>query len=223
MNEHLQAELDAAFSHRNDSQLVRGAREGILLADGLMDSEPILKSLVGRDLRGHIRRAGILFRIHDLSTRGDLALEAEMVPMPRGNWHCVEIKSGAFKAHICRTETPGAFPDDTPTRQDARLVNAPDLFSGTVVPFATLATEIKEFYAWLMFGASPNGKLGHLCWGVPSAEGGDWLAHTNVLRRHEAADTEMKPEAPAKNLGLRFKNHIEEALTKDEADKKSED
>jgi hypothetical protein len=80
-------------------------------------------------------------------------------------------------------------------------------------------------YAWLTFSAEKNGILKHLCWAMPPADSGSWLAHINVLRRAEqiAVTDDHPPEAPAKPIKLRFRDHIEEVLSKqDESDNKKE-
>ncbi len=204
--------LDAAFPPETDASIIRGVSEGILLADSTMDSVGFLKSLVGLDLRGHIRRAGILFRLHHMALSGDLPFASTMAKMPRGNWHWVEIRSENFTSHVCRTDGPDLFPVDTPTRQDDRLTNQGDLFkdASSVVP-------IKGYMAWLTFGVGDSGALGHLCWGMPNAKEDVWLARTNVIRRAQESDVVVPVETPAPITELRFREHVEEALkAKDE-------
>lgn len=223
VNQHLQQRLDTAFPASADEQVIRGVGEGLLLADQIMESEPILKTAVGRDLRGHIRRAGILFRIHDLCINGDLPFEAKMVRMPRGSWHWVDIKSDSFTAQICRTDGPGAFPEDTLTRQDSRMVNQLDMFDTNIVPFPALESEIKVKCAWLTYGASPKGKLNHLCWAMPSADSGDWLAHTDIMKRAAITEIQSARVESTKKSNLRFREHIEDALNKDQEESESDD
>lgn len=199
--------LDEAFSSETDANVIRGVTEGIFLADTTLESAGFLKSLVGQDLRGHLRRAGILYRLHHMSTAGDLPFAASMTKMPRGNWHWVELRSKGFAAHVCRTDAPEAFPDDTPTRQDDRLVNQGDLFRDTsaIVP-------IHGYTAWLTFGVGDSGALGHLCWGMPSAKEDVWLARTNIIRRAHESEASVPFEAPPKATMLKFREHVEEAL-----------
>ena len=78
MSDTFQSLLDEAFPGSLDANLIRGVGEGILLADKALDSEGFLKSLVGQDLRGHIRRAGILFRLHQMAGVGDLPFATTM-------------------------------------------------------------------------------------------------------------------------------------------------
>jgi hypothetical protein len=208
--------LDAAFRPATDGETIRGVSEGILLADDVIENTPILRHAGGRDLRGHIRRAGIIFRLHDLCEKGDLPFSAEIVPMPHGSWHWLEMRSDNFKAHICRSDGPYDFPEETLSRQDSRLVNQTDLFAEKVVPISEALAEIPELYAWLTFSAEKNGILKHLCWAMPPADSGSWLAHINVLKRAKLTvlKDERPVEEPAKIIKLRFRDHIEEALSK---------
>jgi hypothetical protein len=157
-----QKRLDAAFQPVSDGETIRGVSEGILLADDVIENTPILRHAGGRDLRGHIRRAGIIFRLNDLCEKGDLPFSAEIVPMPHGSWHWLEMRSDNFKAHICRSDGPYDFPDETLSRQDSRLVNQADLFAEKVVPISEALAKIPELYAWLTFSAEKNGVLKHL-------------------------------------------------------------
>lgn len=211
-----QKRLDLAFYPETDGEMIRGVSEGILLADDLVENTPILRTAVGRDLRGHIRRAGVMFRLRDLCTRGDLPYLADIVPMPYGNWHWLEIKSGKFKAHVCRSAGPYEFPEETLSRQDSRLANTFDLFAQNVVPISETLAKVDELCAWLTFAPTRDGDLQHLCWAMPPAGEGTWLAHTDILRRAAQsgiAPTDGKPpESPPLEIKLRFKEHIEEAL-----------
>jgi len=209
MNDDFQRRLAAAFPPETDQGLIRAINEGILLADGLVDAEPFLSNLIGRDLRGHLRRAGILFRLNGACAEGLLPFQAVIGKMPRGHLHWLEISSGEFDAHLCRTEGPFSFPEDTLTRQDERLRNQLDLFEPNYMPPRESAAS-DRLAAWLMFGGNTSGQLQHLCWAMPEATGDHWLAHVNVLRR-AAANSDL-PETNAqasKSLTLKFKEHIE--------------
>ncbi|MGM5025100.1 hypothetical protein AB8B02_02640 [Tardiphaga sp. 862_B3_N4_1] len=221
MEDEFQRRLEAAFYPDADGETIRGVTEGILLADDLLENTPLLKNAVGRDLRGHIRRSGIIFRLHDLCARGDLPFTADIVPMPHGNWHWLEIRSENFKAHICRSEKPYDFPEETLSRQDARLVNQNDLFAENVVPLKQIINQVPDLYAWLTFGAEKNGSLKHLCWAMPPADDGFWLAHINIVERAKQAEAKPRaPEEPAKVIKLKFRDHIEESLIQqNQADK----
>lgn len=212
-----QIQLDEAYPASADVNLIRGVTEGIMLADKTLENEGFLKSLVGQDLRGHIRRAGILHRLHQMATAGDLPFNSAMTKMPRGNWHWIELRSGNFTSHVCRTDGPDIFPTDSPTRQDDRLTNQGDLFRDTaaVVP-------IKGYTAWLMFGVGDSGALGHLCWGMPNAKEDDWLARSNVILRARHNEVVVKFEPPTTTAGLEFREHVKDALKdKDEEQDKS--
>jgi hypothetical protein len=206
MSNPFQEQLDEAFPASADANVIRAVAEGIMLADKTLDNETFLKSLVGQDLRGHIRRAGVLFRLHQMASIGDLPFDSTMSQMPRGNWHWIELRSKNFTSHVCRTDGPNLFPTDTPTRQDDRLTNQGDLFrtSPVVVP-------IKGYVSWLTFGVGDSGALSHLCWGMPNAKEDIWLARSNIIRRASEADVVVKFEPPAKP-DLKFRDHIEESL-----------
>lgn len=199
--------LDEAFPASSDAGVIRGVTEGVMLADKTLDNETFLRSPVGRDLRGHIRRAGILFRLHQMATAGDLPFNSTMAKMRRGNWHWVELRSKNFTSHVCRTDGVALFPTDTPTRQDDRLTNQGDLFRDNfdVEP-------IKGYMSWLTFGAGDSGELSHLCWGMPNANDDIWLARTNIIKRARENEVVVKMEPPASPMALKFRDHIEEAI-----------
>lgn len=209
-----QEQLDEAFPPDTDAALMRSVSQAIALANDIMDHEPFLKSLIGRDIRGHIRRAAVLFSVHESCRAGDLPFASQMTRMPLGGGHWVELRSGSYRAQICRTDNPTAFPEETPTRQDQRLSNQLSLnFDPVVVPLR--ATPVSELYAWLTFGATDRG-LTHLCWGMPEAGRNNWLARTNVRARLEMSGDTVIAETPAPAVVLRFKDHIEESLRKDD-------
>lgn len=205
-----QEQLDSAFPAATDAALAHTVAQSIALSADVMQHESFLNSLIGADIRGHIRRAAVLFNVHEACRAGDLPFLSEMTRMPLGGGHWVELRSGAFRAHVCRTEGPAAFPEETPTRQDQRLSNQLELALGLVaVPIRPELVE-RELYAWLTFGASGH-ELTHLCWGMPEAGRNSWLARTNVLRRLGAAKPVIEA-APTAAVRLRFREHIEESL-----------
>lgn len=210
-----QEQLDQAFPAGTDAPLVRSVWQAIMLASDIMDHEPFLKSLIGSDIRGHIRRAAVLFSVHESCQAGDLPFVSEMTRMPLGGGHWVELRSGSYRAHICRTDNPIAFPEETPTRQDQRLSNQLELFERdpVVVPFG--GAPAPEWYAWLTFGATGR-DLTHLCWGMPESGRNSWLARTNIMNRLGPIIEAVAPETPAPAVVLRFRDHIEEALRKDD-------
>jgi hypothetical protein len=115
--------------------------------------------------------------------------------------------------------------EDTLSRQHEQLRNQGELFGPPIVPFPVAAKAAKDLYAWLTFGANRAGRLQHLCWAMPPADAGDWLAHINIIER--ASKTSSPPvaptpsEEPAGKLKLQFREHIEESLANEAApDKK---
>jgi hypothetical protein len=206
-----QVRLDAAFPASTDETVARGFREGIILADSWLKSHPFLNGPLGRDIRGQVRRCGILFRVHEMAKSGDLPFASKLLPMPRGNWHWVELQSAGIKSHICRSESPAAYPEDTPTRQDERLGNQ---FDFDFMP-KPVEADPQAMFAWLTYGIAFDGTLGHLCWAMPISTGDAWLARTNILVRLAEAAREANPETATKSLKLKFKDHIEDALNKD--------
>jgi hypothetical protein len=125
----VQERLLTAFPPSSNAALVRAVQEGIFLADQLFDGETFLGNAIGRDLRGHIRRAGVSFQIKKYCERGDLDFRAQEKEMPRGRWHWLEIQSTGAIAHICRTDDANSFPDETESRQDIRIKLQGDLFA----------------------------------------------------------------------------------------------
>jgi hypothetical protein len=85
-----------------------------------------------------------------------------------------------------------------------------------------LIVSIREFYAWLTFGVGSKGVLEHLCWAMPPADEGDWLAYRDILH-HAASAAPTQPEQPSlqqepslahsDDLNLRFQEHIEKTLS----------
>lgn len=212
-------QLTEAFPASSDALLVHFVRQGILLAANTMENEPCLKSLIGRDLAGHVRRAAVLFTVHSACVAGNLPFESTMTKMPLGGGHWVELKTKNFRAHICRTDKADAFPEDTPTRQDQRISNQLELSfpsSSVVVPFQKKSTPI-EMYAWLTFGAE-GGELSHLCWGMPESRRNVWIERINIMQRLRQAGTQPVSAEPtvSKKIELKFHQHIEDALRKDE-------
>lgn len=203
--------LEEAFAAEHDRHVIAGAQQGVLLANAALAHEPFLQTLVGQDLRGHLRRAAVLFRMYEMCRAGDLPFDAQMSRMPRGGGHWVELRSGQFRAHICRTEGPTAFPDDTPTRQDQRATNQFELtLDENVILLRPEIPAESEKYAWLTFGAAAD-QLTHLCWGMPAARQDEWLARVNILRRAEGTDT-PPATSPSPKTVLRFRDHIEETF-----------
>lgn len=219
----IQERLRAAFPPTADLMTVRTVRKGVMLADDAIKSTPLLNTVIGRDYRGLIRRAGVMFAFDEACRHGDLPFKAVFRQMHRGHWHLLEIISGAERAQICRTEEADAFPEDTAVKQDERLANQVDLFQD-LPPIATLLRNIPHLYVWLTFGVDVFGNLTHVCWAAPAKEEKQWLAFTNIMRRAaEEGDATVGPISPTPDprSKLKFKEHIEAALEKKNDDKSS--
>lgn len=68
----LQDWIEATFVAQTDGALARGISEGVSIGDSIMESESLFRTPVGKDLRGHVRRAGVLWRLQDMCMKGDL-------------------------------------------------------------------------------------------------------------------------------------------------------
>jgi hypothetical protein len=223
----LQELIETSFPSATDQVLVRGIKEGIVLADHLRSSDPILRTPIGNDLAGHIRRAGVMWRLQDLSIRGELPFSAQIEVMPIGNWHHLEIKaSESIVAHVCKTDAPLSFPKDTPNRQDERLTNQPDLFMPNVVSIRQVVESSAPKCVWLTYGTLADGSITHVCWGMPTpptvAE--NWLAHVNVLARMRSTGDQMplKERVVDPTALMKFKRDIGEALNNSDEAKDQE-
>jgi hypothetical protein len=219
----IQHRMRVAFPPSTDAMTIRAVREGVLLADDLIRNTPLLNTLIGQDYRGLIRRAGVMFSFNEACQRGDLPFKTSIRQMHRGHWHLLEISSGAERAQICRTSEPDAFPDDTPVKQDERLVNQFDLFEEHP-PVETLLLRISRLYVWLTFGVDARGTITHICWATPAKREEQWLAFENILRRTAEGSAPVPPfgsPPPDPKSKLRFKEHIEAALEKKNDEKSS--
>lgn len=220
----VQERLTLAFPPSSNSTLARAVQEGSYLADHLFDGESFLNNMIGRDLRGHIRRVGISYQIERYCIRGDLPFITDMKPMPKGSWHWLEIGSTGAIAHVCRTDDVFEFPDEAESRQDVRLKLQPDLFSylEKEKDFGKIVKEIPKLYAWLTFRIAQDGSLSHLCWCSPAVDCDDWVGHINVLDAiaKSGAVVPSVSTVPDPKDTLRLKDHIAEALEKD-AEKKA--
>lgn len=215
----LQAWLEKTFGGEPDQALLRGVSEGVALADGLMDSEPFLRTLVGRDLQGHVRRAAVMFRLRDLCLRGELPWGGDIVKMPIGNWHHLELQPApSVVGYVCKTDSPLAFPRDTPNRQHERLTGQGSLFDvmdDNVVSLSAVMAAPEEKCVWMTYGVTSEGSISHLCWNLPSSvensEG--WLAHINILERIRRSGNDRPTARPADPKDVvKFKLEIDEAL-----------
>jgi hypothetical protein len=221
----IQDRLILAFPRSSNAMLFRAVQEGSFLADHLYDGESFLNNKIGRDLRGHIRRIGISNQIEKYCTRGDLPFVTSMKPMPKGNWHWLEIISTGALAHVCRTEDVFKFPDEAESRQDLRLSIQPDLLvwtAGRERELGKIIAEIPKLYTWLTFRIAQDGRISHLCWASPAADNDEWLAHINVsddIAKSGSAPP-PPPTTPDPKESLRLKDHVAQALEQ-AADKKT--
>ena len=125
--------------------------------------------------------------------------------------------SGTTRAHLCRSDGPEFFPEDTPSRQEARLTNQLELFNEPKVIDLRHTLGVVTLQVWLTYGLTKAGELTHVCLGVPAAEQNEWLARVNILN---SATIEEKDEDTGEDLArdpeikLRFKGEIQEALGK---------
>lgn len=83
MDPTIERDLVSAFPPSTYAMTLRAVREGVILADDSLKSCRYLDAITGRDLLGHLRRAGIVFRMHELCVAGDLPFKSEMLKMPR--------------------------------------------------------------------------------------------------------------------------------------------
>jgi hypothetical protein len=212
-----QAALILAFPETTWGAIVRGLREGIALADDVVKNTPMLNTPVGRDLRGHLRRVGVLYRFQHLCRVGDLPFKAQVSEMPIGIWHWLDIRSGQFLAHVVRTECTGALPGESANRQAQCVKNQYDLLTdGRVPPISEIIAKIREFYSFLTFGTDEKGIVTHACMGMPSSDNTEWLAYANLLRQRDAGREapSAAPKSPKPKDRMRFLDHIQEALAK---------
>jgi hypothetical protein len=219
----IQDRLSLAFPPSSNAPLLRAVQEGSYLADHLFEGETFLKNAIGRDIRGHIRRVGICHQIQSYCDPGDLTFVATMQPMPRGNWHWLEILSTGALAHVCRTEDVEKFPVETDSRQDFRLRLQTDLLNWRDEDrdLRKLIKEIPKLYAWLTFRVAQDGKVSHLCWAAPAVDIDEYIAHINVLKSIEKSG-KTAPEVstvPDPAAAVRLKDHIVKALERPDSDK----
>lgn len=216
--------LEAAFPSATWSTIVRGQREGIALADDVRSNTPFLATLLGGDLRGQIRRLGVMYRLQELCKVGDLPFAASIEHMPHGAWHWLNLKSKNFVAHLARTNTPGEVPEDTRNRQHYLVKNSPDLFEDRkIVPISELTTRVDQFYAYLAFGAAPNGALTHSILGMAASDEPAWLGRHDLMKASPTAfapTLDPVPKLDPKDR-LKFHQHVGElAETERNAKKK---
>lgn len=225
MSEEFERHLRKAFPPSTDATVIRAVSEAVILADDVRRNTPWLSTRVGDDMIGFLRRAAAMWRLHEFCKTGELPFKADEVPNKNGSSHLLRVRSGAFEAHVVRTDSPGAFPKDAPIRQDKRLSNYGDLFEE---PHLRPAFEIISHvspYGWLAFNATRIGALTHVCWCMPERVENRWLAHTNILTQTLAAGA-PGPVTPSPKPNpterMKFKQHIEEQLNRDRSRKNDE-
>lgn len=212
----IQERLLTAFPRSSNAPLMRAIQEGIYLADHLFDGESFLNCLVGRDLRGHMRRAGVSYQIKRCCERGDLSFITLEKQMPMGPWHWLEIRSTGAIAHICRTDDANRFPDQSESRQDYRLRLQTDLFAQEEsADFGKIIKEIPTLYAWLIYRVGPGQQLSHLCWVSPAVDVDEYVGSINVLEAVTAVGIKPPPSTtPDPKDAVKLKDHIAASLEK---------
>jgi hypothetical protein len=218
MNDTFEVRLLAAYPEATWPLLIRAVREGIRIGDELRRSTPFLSTLVGRDQRGLMRRAAIMWRIQMLCASGELPFRADEILNTNETSHLLSILSENIELHLVRTQDAQAFPVDARIRQDRRAINQPDLFEdGKIIPPNEALKGVQRLYAWLTWGATAAGELTHLCLAMPEDKRDEWLARVNILRRVqdlecESPTAEETPSAPNPALLLKFRAEIARSL-----------
>lgn len=223
--EAFQTRLITAFPEATWGLMVQSLRLGVRRADQLIDATPMLRSKFGADLRGHIRRIGILYQFAEQARIRELPFQAEATKMPIGSWHWLDIYSDRMIAHVVRTDSVDALPVETRNRQPQCARNEYDLFEhGRIPPVEEMLAEEQLRYAVLTFGLTWEGGLTHAALGMQSRDNSGWLAFVDLLRRSKPM-TEAGGPAPPVNppdptTEIRFREHVEQRLA--ERDKKTD-
>lgn len=220
-----------AFPECTWGKIAIGIRDGIKLADAVIDNVPLLKFSTGQDLRGHLRRAGILYNLHEVCRLGELPFRAEPAKMPIGYWHWIDIRSGQVIAHVIKTDSKRHIPDITSNRQPKFLKNEYDFFEvSSIPPLHQILAETEDRYSAITFGASSEGELTHASIGMPSADGNEWLGFIDLLKGSKGqalpATPRLPPSSPSPDptTKVKFQRHVEEMLeskTNQKTDEKS--
>jgi len=229
MSEEYRNLLVSAYPESDWPTLVRGVREAITIADGVRRSTPFLMTLVGKDLRGLLRRACLMWRIQSLCKSKELPFDAQEITNTYATSHLLSIKSNKLELHIVRTDEPEAFPVEALIRQDKRAINEPDLFrDGKLIPLHEALESVPRLYGWLMWGATARGDLTHFALGMPEPENDKWLTYVDVLThvvaseaRTSATETEVASSKPNPALMLKFRDEIARQLGQDSFDQEA--
>jgi hypothetical protein len=206
--------------------LARGVGEAITIADKVRRSTPFLSTLVGRDQRGMLRRAALMWRIQMLCKSKELPFEALEIENTNGTSHLLQVRSNKIELHIVRTEEPEAFPIEAHIRQVNRVSNEADLFKdGKLVPLHVAMESVPRLYGWIMWGATPTGDLTHFALGMPDAEEDKWLTYVDVLTHVRATEAVTAPteksSKPDPTLLLKFREDIARSLGQDAPEQES--
>lgn len=212
----LQFDLETAFPTNLGKSVISTVSSGIKLADDLATKIPLLGTPVGRDLRGHIRRSGVMYALRQATLNGSLPFSAEFEVQTRGHWHWLVMRKDRFVMHLVRTPSASEFPEDVPTRRDMRLKCQLDLLDAINPP---TVEESPEVYGWLFYGMSANGGLSHIGWGVPYTDTDRYAARVDLSA--SLTDNKIQEEIEAAtppSIVLGFKdyvlNHIEDSDSK---------
>jgi hypothetical protein len=133
----------------------------------------------------------------------------------------VEIQSTGAIAHVCRTDDPNSFPDESESRQDARLRLQGDLLTwdSSKKDFSKIIQSIPKLYAWLTFRVGPKQELSHLCWVSPAPDVDEYVGFIDVLAEaSKSQPASPSTSAPDPKDAVKLKEHIAASLQT--ADKK---
>jgi hypothetical protein len=225
MSEEYRNLLVDAFPQETWVTLARGVGEAITIADKVRLSTPFLSTLVGKDLRGLLRRAALMWRIQMLCKSKELPFDAQEIVNTNGTSHLLQVSSKKIELHIVRTDEPLAFPIEARIRQDSRASNDADLFrDGKLIPLHEAIEAVPHLYGWIMWGATGRGELTHFALGMPESEEDKWLTYVDVLThiRTEESKTHVAPETSSKPnpaLLLKFREDIARSLEQDNPDR----
>jgi hypothetical protein len=203
-----------AFKEVEWPMLTRCAVEGIALADNLIPTHKILNWAVGRDLRGHLRRIGIMHSVYNACVTSALPYTCEIMPNTVGNCHHIQLMSQNVYAHVVHTSDLAEMPRETPLRTNARMSNQGNLFEGTL--FTADLSKIQRWFAYLTFNADRDGNLTHLGLGIADKDGTEWLDIVSILKHppegYEIPTTEPPPLGPEELM--RFQPHVQHLVDK---------
>lgn len=222
MDKYLFNRLREAYPETADPSVLSAINVGIALADDAISGLPFLRTVIGRDIRGFLRRAGVMHAIQEFARRGDLPFEVNFEKQTRGNWHWAVLNAAGVEGHIVKTPSYDGFPQDAPTRTDKRLSNNGDLFDAPkLVPIEKLVEPDSKIYAWLGYGVTHKGVVTHATWGIPAYDCDVYLAQADIMKTaEEKALTKPPSTQPTPEVKLTFKQHIQDYIdSSDDIDK----